>query len=142
MATEVYATVQTRILPKKTIGAIIGYILKTSNRAGADVSVHLIGDRRMRTLNNQYRGKDTTTDVLSFPIDDPSGSDLGDIFISPAQIRRQAREYKVSQKEECTRMLVHGVLHLMGYDHITKKQAAIMFPLQEELLAHCMQSIV
>jgi len=80
----------------------------------------------MRQLNRQHRGLDRATDVLSFS--------LGDIFLCPSYIRRQARRFGVSYQEECTRTLIHGILHLTGYDHATQRQAKKMFGLQEKLL--------
>jgi len=87
----------------------------------AQVSISFINDREMRKLNTVYRGKDKTTDVLSFSqiegatlIDPPS---LGDVVISLDTAERQAHEYKVSLARETLRLLVHGLLHLCGFDH-------------------------
>jgi len=90
-------------------------------------------------MNFQYRGKDRTTDVLSFGLYEgessrAQGNELGDIFICVPQIIRQARRFSVSTKEEFIRMLVHGILHLLGYDHETSSDATRMFELQEKLL--------
>lgn len=95
----------------------------------------------MRSLNFRYRGKDATTDVLTFPLSEGedffenSLPELGDIFISVPQIRRQARELGINPQEEFVRMLIHGVLHSIGYDHMTKDDAEKMFGLQEKLLS-------
>ncbi len=93
----------------------------------------------MRSLNSQYRGKHSTTDVLTFPLHEGESvftdtQELGDIFLSGAQIERQARDFNISPREEFIRMLVHGVLHILGYDHVAKKEARQMFALQEKLL--------
>lgn len=135
MACHLYKTVRDVPLSSKKIVAAVNIVLKAIKIPHADVSVHIIGDYRMKTLNTTYRGKATTTDVLSFPTEDPTHDDIGDIFISAAQIRRQAPRFDVSEKEEFLRMLVHGILHLVGYDHIKKKDANMMFPLQERLLS-------
>ena len=96
-----------------------------------EVSVMFVNDRTMRAFNRDYRAKDKTTDVLSFPqIEDSrtlagmipgfSGDGqiaLGDIVISIPQAVRQAAELHVSLSDEISRLLVHGVLHLVGYDH-------------------------
>ncbi len=108
-------------------------------KISGSLSVHCIGDRRMRRMNFQYRGKDRTTDVLSFGLYEgessrAQGNELGDIFICVPQIIRQARRFSVSTKEEFIRMLVHGILHLLGYDHETSSDATRMFELQEKLL--------
>jgi probable rRNA maturation factor len=88
----------------------------------AEISVLLIGDRAMRTLNRRYRGKDRTTDVLSFPLREGKFSRvqhhlLGDIVISVPAAARQARAAGEALPDEIDRLLVHGFLHLLGYDH-------------------------
>jgi rRNA maturation RNase YbeY len=87
----------------------------------AELSVVLVDDRRMRRLNREYRGRDRPTDVLSFaqqegPAGAPAGL-LGDVVISVPATRRQARERGVRLADEGDRLLVHGLLHLLGYDH-------------------------
>ena len=88
----------------------------------AELSVLFIGDRAMRTLNNTYRGKDATTDVLSFSLREGAFPGiqpemLGDIVISLPVAERQARAAGHSTLRELERLLVHGLLHLLGYDH-------------------------
>jgi probable rRNA maturation factor len=88
----------------------------------AEVSVLLLGDGAMRTLNRRYRGKDRTTDVLSFPLREGRFSCvqhnlLGDIVISIPAAARQARAAGETLLDEIDRLLVHGFLHLLGYDH-------------------------
>jgi len=87
----------------------------------AELSVVLASDSVMRTLNGKYRGRDRTTDVLSFPQQEGEGGApeglLGDVVISLPVARRQAKERGVRLGEEGERLLVHGVLHLLGYDH-------------------------
>jgi probable rRNA maturation factor len=88
----------------------------------AEVSVLLIGDGAMRTLNRRYRDKDRTTDVLSFPLREGKFSSvqhhlLGDIVISVPAAARQARAAGETLVDEIDRLLVHGFLHLLGYDH-------------------------
>jgi probable rRNA maturation factor len=75
--------------------------------------------------------------VLAFAMQEGKkmdSEDLGDIFISVAQVQRQAKRQKISFPEEFARVLIHGVLHLNGYDHATKKEENIMFPLQEKIV--------
>lgn len=98
----------------------------------ASLAVHLVGDARMRTLNRDYRGINRPTDVLSFPIKEKN--DWGDIFLSIPYLKRQAKRFGVPFEEEFCRMLVHGLLHLAGFDHDTKTHAKRMFALQESLL--------
>lgn len=94
----------------------------------AELSVLFVGNDRMRRLNAHYRGIDRSTDVLSFPLSDsappgpqtssfPRPLPLGDIVICVSKASAQAREYGVTFREELLRLLVHGLLHLAGYDH-------------------------
>ena len=95
-------------------------------RPNASVTIVLVRDRKIRQLNRDYRGKDYTTDVLSFPanedgtIDDFVEADyLGDIVISVAAAMRQAKEAQISFEREVEELIIHGILHLCGYDHET-----------------------
>ena len=83
-------------------------------RARGDVTVALVSDTRMRTLNRAFRGKDYATDVLSFPADDETF--LGDIAIATGVARRQAREAGHAVATELRVLALHGLLHLLGYD--------------------------
>ncbi len=82
---------------------------------GREVSVALVGDRRMRVLNRDFRGKDRTTDVLAFPL--AEGDYLGEVVVSMETCRRQASEAGRPLKEELAELVIHGVLHLAGHDH-------------------------
>jgi len=84
-------------------------------RARGEVSVAFVGDRRMRALNRAYRGKDVPTDVLSFPSGERAF--LGDIVIAAGVARRQARAAGHSFGTEARVLALHGLLHLLGYDH-------------------------
>jgi probable rRNA maturation factor len=108
----------------------------------AEVSLVLCGDPAIRALNKRWRGFDKPTDVLSFPqlegeaSPQPKGAPiaLGDVVISLPTARRQAREAGKPLVDELALLWVHGLLHLLGYDHATKKGAARMFALQDRLL--------
>jgi probable rRNA maturation factor len=82
-------------------------------RAAGEVSIALVSDVRMRALNRKYRGKDKTTDVLAFVQDDG----LGDLVIATGVARRQAAEAGHSYQAELRVLALHGLLHLIGYDH-------------------------
>ena len=84
-------------------------------RARGILSIAVVPDSRVRTLNRQYRNKDKTTDVLSFPAEDAVC--LGDVVIAGGQARRQAREAGHSLQTELRILALHGLLHLLGYDH-------------------------
>lgn len=89
--------------------------------ARGDVSVAIVSDRRMRSLNRQFRGKDAATDVLSFPANRTPGVTpfLGDIVIAAGVAKRQAKEAGHSIQTEVRVLALHGLLHLLGYDHDT-----------------------
>ena len=103
------------------------------------LSVCLVQDDEIRGLNRDHRGLDEVTDVLSFPVDglDPlppeMERELGDVVISLAQARRQAADEGVTELDELTSLVVHGVLHLAGFDHET--DSGEMFARQDRLLA-------
>ena len=91
---------------------------------GQGVTVAFVSDAAIRKLNLNFRGKDKTTDVLSFPVepeDFETGDEpmLGDIIISLAQAARQAQENGLTLDEEIAQLILHGVLHLLGHDHET-----------------------
>jgi probable rRNA maturation factor len=92
--------------------------------AGQSAVVVLCSDYLIRKLNRQYRKKDKATDVLSFRLGDDDL--LGEIYISPQRAKVQARRYGVAYEEELKRLLIHGLLHLMGYDHIKRTDRVIM----------------
>jgi probable rRNA maturation factor len=88
-----------------------------------DFSVAFVSDKRMKELNKFFRGNDSTTDVLSFPHEpdefDPDNNNLGDIVISVEQAQKQADENGLTLESEIKQLILHGVLHLCGYDHET-----------------------
>lgn len=108
----------------------------------AELSIVLTGDDEVKKLNRLYRGKNKTTDVLSFPLLEgivfPTGSKegvaLGDVVISVPQTKRQALANGKTFKAELALLVVHGVLHLLGYDHATLAEEKEMFALQDSLV--------
>ncbi|MCE5312491.1 MAG: rRNA maturation RNase YbeY [Nitrospiraceae bacterium] len=111
----------------------------------AELSILVVADKKMRSLNSAYRHKDKTTDVLSFPQIEPCGRmsnrshdnhQLGDIVINLRQAERQARARGVSLKQEVSWLLAHGILHLAGYDHETSsRHDAEMRKLEQKILS-------
>lgn len=93
---------------------LIKEILK-AERASGEVNLRLVNDQEMQELNFKFRRKNRPTDVLSFPMGEEGI--LGDIAISYETAKRNANRYGVSYQAEMKRLLVHGVLHLLGYDH-------------------------
>jgi|GEM_PF-1852540 len=123
------------------------------------LSVAFIGPTRMRELNRMYRGEDRVTDVLAFPDEVPplrvrggkgelssdrnpsqppltlrGGECLGELVICPSYVKRSAARAGEPFMRELTRVLIHGTLHLLGYDHATTRQAERMFALQEAIV--------
>ncbi len=94
-----------------------------SEASGRNFSIAFISDSRMKQLNDLFRGKNTTTDVLSFPHEpdefDPDKTNLGDIVISAQQAEKQAAENGLTLEGEIKQLILHGLLHLCGYDHET-----------------------
>ena len=108
------------------------------------VSVSFIDNEEIHKINKEYRKIDRPTDVISFAFLDnedrskeyASGMPviLGDIYISLDKASEQAKEYGHSMKRELCFLFVHGLLHLLGYDHMKKEDEEIMFPLQDKIL--------
>ena len=93
-------------------------LLRASGYPDAVLSITLVGDVRMRRLNREYRQADRPTDVLSFPLHDRAQSKvLGDVVISVDTAKRQAAGYDAPLQRELERLLIHGILHLLGHDH-------------------------
>lgn len=135
--TSVYFENKKHPWTKQTIEKIVTEAGKFEKKICGAVEIHLVGDARIKKLNKQYRGIDKPTDVLSFAWnEDPGykGALLGQIYMSVPYIERQAKRFKVSAKEEFTRMLVHGLLHIVGYDHMETADAKKMFSLQEKIV--------
>jgi probable rRNA maturation factor len=126
--------------PIGNLKKIAASILKSLEQSRAELSVALVGDQEMRPLNAKYRRKNKTTDVLSFPADPSITSEtglLGDVIISVEQAKRQAKERNHSLKIEMATLLIHGILHLLGYDHErSQRQAKIMVSLEQKLLGY------
>lgn len=115
------------------------YILEQEDLPDAEVSIVFIDDEEMKELNSRYRHKDRTTDILSFRLNEGEFADinpnvLGDIAISLPVAGIQAVEYETSIDVEMVRLLVHGVLHLLGYDHMTPEDEKVMMPIQERYI--------
>ena len=107
--------------------------LKKYKKQKCEVSIAFIGDMAMRRLNKKYRGIDRTTDVLSFAGEQ---NFLGEIVINYVQIKRQAKKFGNSIERELIFILVHGLLHLLGYDDESEKGRLEMDELGEEFVKY------
>ena len=123
------------------LNEVLDYAIKKLNIDNSIFDIIFIDDEEMHKLNKKYRGIDRTTDVLSFALNDNKHIDafinsLGDIFISIPKMKSQAEEYGHSEKRELSFLALHGLLHLLGYDHtLGKKEEEEMFGLQKEILS-------
>ncbi|MGO1534177.1 MAG: rRNA maturation RNase YbeY [Halomonas sp.] len=103
-----------------------------------EVTIRFVDEQEGQALNRDYRGKDKTTNVLSFPFESPPGVDfplLGDLVICHAVVANEASEQDKPLEHHYAHMVVHGILHLMGYDHIDDEEAEEMEQFERELLA-------
>jgi probable rRNA maturation factor len=134
-----------RVLVKKKVKGVESKLLsKIAHRAlevlglsKVELSIALVSDAQIKRLNKLYRNKDKPTDVLSFPIGEKVEDwlILGDIVISVDTAKRQARELGHSLEEELKRLLVHGLVHLLGYDHeLGGEEEKKFFELEEFVL--------
>lgn len=122
-------------------------ILSAVGAASGELGILLVGDRRMRGLNRRYRGKDCTTDVLAFSMRNARSphvsrltpGPLGDVVIAVPTATRQAKQDQRSLDEELTVLLVHGILHLCGYDHERNEKEARRMHRRERMI---LQSLV
>lgn len=122
--------------------AIIEQALKTLGiEDDVEVSCVLVDDERIHEINREYRHIDRSTDVISFAMEDNDQfyvegmpRTLGDIFISVNHAKKQAEEYGHSLRREMCFLFTHGILHLLGYDHMTDEQEKEMFGLQDKIL--------
>ncbi len=124
------------------LGAYAEAALRVLGRDNWDLSIVLCDDITMRELNARYRGKDETTDVLSFALGETLADEgdgprfiAGDIVISLPTLGENAGYFAVSEDEELRRLTVHGILHLDGQDHESNESAEPMLVRQEEIVA-------
>jgi len=119
-------------------------ILSDVGEASAELGILFVGDQRMRSLNRQYRGKDRSTDVLAFAMREAPHSSadlLGDVVIAVPTAVRQAKQGQRSLDEELTVLLVHGILHLCGYDHERSEKAARRMHRRERMILRSIGSL-
>ena len=125
---------------KESLKKIVDYTLAKEQVKNGVLNVIIIDNDMIHKLNKEYRGIDRPTDVISFALEDDDTfikldeRILGDIYISIDKVYEQAKEYDHSFKREISFLTVHGVLHLLGYDHMVKEEEIIMFQKQEQIL--------
>lgn len=107
------------------------------------VSISVVGNDEIRSLNAEWRGRDAVTDVISLECERPDDPDLapdepcelGDIVLAPARIAEQSVGFGTTPADECRLLLVHGMLHLLGYDHVEEDEALAMETREDELVS-------
>ena len=129
-------------IDERKVSEALDSILSYLDESG-EFSLHFVSDDEIRALNRDYRGKDEPTDILTFALSDGEAfptfegeeRELGDIFISLESMRRNAAAFSVPEDEELKRLLIHGTLHLLGFDHATNDFASEpMLIRQEEMM--------
>ncbi|HLC69981.1 MAG TPA: rRNA maturation RNase YbeY [Patescibacteria group bacterium] len=121
---------------------VAGVVNKREKMVRGVVEINVVDKKTIKKINREWRGKNQVTDVLSFAwqegLTTPGSSHLGEIYLCFEKIKEQAKEFKVTAKEEFARMLVHGLLHLVGYDHLKPLDAKKMFKKQEMIIKECL----
>lgn len=123
---------------KRWLHAVLERELPADDPREVEISVRVVDREESHTLNKRYRHKDAPTNVLSFPSDLPSDlpfRHLGDIVLCAPVIGDEAREQGKAVDDHWAHMLVHGALHLLGYDHIDEVDATVMESLEVEILS-------
>ena len=119
---------------------VIFHTLEHEKALGAIFSIIFVDEEEIQKMNYTYRGKDCVTDVISFAFEDNGNvvvdecRVLGDIYICIPRMISQAKSYGHSEKRELSFLVVHGMLHLLGYDHMNQDDEKVMFSLQDEIL--------
>ncbi|MBS5778102.1 MAG: rRNA maturation RNase YbeY [Acholeplasma sp.] len=121
------------------VNELISYAVKREKLENAIFNVIIVDNNKIHELNKEYRGIDRVTDVISFALEDFHDIDLeirmlGDIYISYEKAKEQADYYGHSYLRELSFLTIHGLLHLLGYDHMKKEDEEIMFKKQEVIL--------
>lgn len=124
----------------ETVSKLIEFAIKHEKLDNLEFNIIIVDNNKIHELNKVYRGIDRVTDVITFALEDnkdfpkESVRILGDIYISIDKARSQAIEYGHSFLRELSFLTIHGFLHLLGYDHMTKNDEEIMFSKQEDIL--------
>ena len=129
-------------LDTRRLKRIARVLLHAVGEDASSLSISLVNDRKIQSLNREHRGKDKATDVLSFPLYEAGERGhtdgermLGDVVISVDTARRQAAEYDAPLENEIHRLLIHGILHVLGHDHEEPGERADMEAEERRLAA-------
>ena len=137
---EIINETDENIIELKEIPNLLEFALIKQNINNAIFNIIIVDESTIHEINKTYRGKDSVTDVISFALEDDKTfikTDyriLGDIYICLEKAKSQAKEYGHSLLRELSFLTIHGLLHLLGYDHMGKEDEQVMFGLQEMIL--------
>ena len=137
---EIFNETDEEIEELETLKPLLDFALDYLKIKNAEFNIIIIDNPRIHEMNREYRGIDRETDVISFALEDHKDIEfenirlLGDVYISIDKARSQALDYGHSLKRELSFLTIHGLLHLLGYDHMKPEDEKVMFGLQEEIL--------
>lgn len=137
---EIINETNEEILELEEVNKLVEFALRYQSIDNAIFNIIIVDENTIQKLNREYRGKDSVTDVISFALEDDNTfvktqyRILGDIYICLSKAKSQALEYRHSFLREISFLTIHGLLHLLGYDHMEKEEEEIMFKLQEMIL--------
>ncbi|UCD22968.1 MAG: rRNA maturation RNase YbeY [Gemmatimonadota bacterium] len=119
-------------LSEAEVRTAVGLVLDGEQVESADISMAFLAGQRMRALNRRTFGLDCSTDVIAFGLPHP-GRIVGDVYVCPSTAQRTAKELGISEQEEVIRLIIHGLLHVLGYDHPEgrDRKVSTMWRLQE-----------
>ena len=123
----------------KDVEELMNKVCEKENLSNVEFNIIFVDNEEIHRINKEWRGIDRVTDVISFALEDNEEVKeehrvLGDIYISLDKAKEQAKEYGHSLKRELCFLSIHGLLHLLGYDHMEKEEEKIMFDKQKEIL--------
>lgn len=127
---------RTANIHKRPVERLVDYILRHEAAHARELNIVFIGDKEMTRLHRKFLHRNSTTDVISFPFDGDlrRRSVEGEVYVNVDQARRQAKTFGVSVRDEIRRLVIHGILHLTGYDDTTKTTKKIMRSLEDKYL--------
>ena len=130
---EIINTHPRKRVRKKSIAHLVRGVLKGERVRSRELNVVFVNDREMKRLNKKFLSHNAITDVISFRLDDNEHIE-GEVYVNLDQAERQAREFRVKEHTEVGRLVVHGVLHLVGYKDDTPDKRKVMQTLEDKYL--------
>ena len=128
------------VIDTTELDSVIQFACKHLGSNNTLLNIVIVDNKRIQEINREYRGKDAVTDVISFAFEEVNDVEyddvrfLGEIYISYERCKEQAKDFGHSVRREFSYLAVHGLLHLLGYDHIKEEDKKVMRALEEEIL--------